>query len=376
MTGAVFMPLVPGSVFAASKKSGRRVILVELAGANDGLNTLIPFTDHRYSELRPKIGLGADKITRLTSEFAINSALDTVMPAWEKSELAFIHGLGYPSPSHSHFKSMAIWETGSDGNRQRRDGWITHDIEHAYAARSVDAHGISLGGGMGVFSGAGGSWLSMQSIDQYLGRQVKDPGVTASNNAALATVLEQTAVLSSSLQRISKKLSGARHRSRIRGEGLSQQMNHVVNLINAGIDVPVIKVTLGGFDTHENQQYRHTNLMVQLGRALAGLRKELIKSDEWQNTTVVTYSEFGRRAHENLSGGTDHGTAAAHFVMGGALAGGLYGDAPDLGDLVDGDLKFTMDYRALYNELLGSALGLSDNRFASFEDARLRRLLG
>ena len=147
-------------------------------------------------------------------------------------------------------------------------------------------------------------------------------------------------------------------------------------MVHAGVDSPVYKVSLGGFDTHENQIGRHTNLLAELGSALAGFRKELKGSGEWENTLIVTYSEFGRRARENLSGGTDHGTAAPHFISGGGVEGGFYGDAPDLGDLIDDDLQFTMDYRSVYAELLGNWLEIDGHKFVQYQDERLARLLG
>ncbi len=369
--------LLPLSTYTAARlngHNGRRIILLELAGANDGLNTLVPWSDDRYHELRPTIGLGKKQIIQLTDDFAFHAGLKELMPVWEAGQLAMVHGLGYPSPNRSHFKSIALWETGGDGEQQRRDGWVTHDIEHAYAMGQVDAHGIALGGGMGVFSNAAGNWLSMSTADQYTG--VGAPGITTAqnNNPAMQALLESASMLQSSLDQLSTKMTGLRKRVTIPGRALSQQMSHAVNLINAGVEAPVIKLSLGGFDTHEGQLYRHNNLLKQAAVAISGLRTELLKSGEWDNTLLVTYSEFGRRANENRSGGTDHGTAAAHLIAGGLVEGGLYGDMPDLGKLLNGDLQYTMDYRAIYSSLLSDWLQLPSDRFAQFNDTRLNKL--
>ncbi|MEM7257539.1 MAG: hypothetical protein AAF404_09140 [Pseudomonadota bacterium] len=160
---ATLLPLSPYLAANANGYHGRRIILLELAGANDGLNTLVPWSDQRYYSLRPTIGLKQNKIIKLNDDFALHAALQPMMPLWESGELAVIHGLGYPQPNRSHFKSIALWETGGDGNQQRRDGWVTHDVEHALAINKIDAHGIALGGGMGVFSNAAGNWLSMST---------------------------------------------------------------------------------------------------------------------------------------------------------------------------------------------------------------------
>lgn len=376
---AVCLPVIP-NVFAADiNRVGRRLVLVELAGANDGLNTLVPYSDERYAELRPSLALKPVDLISIDSDFALNSAMSGLMDVWEEGEMAAIHGLGYPQPNRSHFKSMAIWETGGDGHRQQRNGWMTHAVEHAFASKQVDAHGISFGGGMSVFSSDSGNWLSLNTARQLLASvQPANQSFetdTSQNNAALESVIERTMQLQSSLDKFRHKLENSKYRSRIAGGRLAKQLNHVVNLINAGIETPVYKVSLGGFDTHENQQRRHSRLLNELGASLAGFKQELQKTGEWDNTVVMTYSEFGRRARENLSGGTDHGTAAPHFVTGGAVRGGLYGKAPDLGDLDNDDLKHTMDYRSLYAAMLENWLQVGNSKFNQYQDTRLRGLL-
>ncbi len=373
---AALLPLLPFAQSRASSFNGRRVILLELAGANDGLNTLVPYSDDRYYRLRPTIGLSAKQLVNLNDDFALHNGLSDIMPLWDNGELAAVHGLGYPAPNRSHFKSIALWETGGDGNRSQRSGWSTHDVEHAYASTELDAHGIALGGGMGIFSNAQGNWLSMSTADQYTNLSTPQITTATSNNTAMAMLLDNAKVLQTSLDRLSTKMTGLRKRVNIPGGALSKQMTHAVNIINAGIDVPVIKISLGGFDTHENQLYRHNGLLKQAASAISGLRKELIKSGEWQNTLLITYSEFGRRASENRSGGTDHGTAAAHFIAGGNLNGGLYGEHPDLGQLEDGDLQHSMDYRALYSCVLSDWLNLPTDRFENYSDSRLMQLIG
>ncbi len=371
---AALLPLLPFSVSRARGYNGRRVILLELAGANDGLNTLVPYADERYYALRPTIGLKQNQLLTLNDNFGVNGSLQEIMPLWETGELAAIHGLGYPLPNRSHFKSIALWETGGDGTRSQRDGWATHDVEHAYASSEVDAHGIALGGGMGVFSNAEGNWLSMSTADQYANLSTPQVTDTENNNSAMTMLLDNARVLQSSLNRLSTKISGLRKRVNIPGGALSQQMTHAVNIINAGVEVPVIKISLGGFDTHENQIARHKRLLVQAAKAIHGLKTELTRSGEWQNTLLITYSEFGRRAAENRSGGTDHGTAAAHFVAGGSINGGLYGDHPELAALDDGDLQHTMDYRAMYSTILSDWLALPSDRFSEYKDHRLNGL--
>lgn len=376
---SALLPVLPAALSQAGslhgQAHGRRVILLELSGANDGLNTLVPYSDERYHELRPTLGLKPGQLITLDNNFALHQGLQKMLPLWESGELALVHGLGYPAPNRSHFKSIALWETGGDGTTQNRDGWATHDIEHAYASNEIDAHGIVLGGGMGIFSSAEGNWLSMSSADQF--SDIKTPSIAdgATVNPAMEMLIANARVLQTSLSRMSGKIKNNRNRVNIPGGVLSQQMTHAINIINAGVNVPVIKLRLGGFDTHENQLGRHNSLLSQAATAISALQRELKKSGQWHNTVLVTYSEFGRRAAENKSGGTDHGTASAHLITGGGIKGGFYGHSPDLGALVDGDLQYTMDYRAVYSRLLSDWLQLPTDSFTSYSDSRLDGLL-
>jgi len=379
LSGLTVLPVAPKLARANTSlldTSHKRVILLELSGANDGLNTIVPFKDDRYHKLRPSIGLKSADIISLDDYFGFNNALSELMPLWENGDMAVVHGLGYPNPNRSHFTSIALWETGGDGNRQRRDGWITHDIEHAYAISNIDAHGISLGGGMGVFESNAGNWLSMKTASQFAGKSMDSPSSNEQHkNKAIELLLDRAATLNASIDQIANKVENNPHPVRPAGGGsFYAQIAHAVNLINSGIDAPVLKISLGGFDTHENQPGRHTGLLKQLAKGAGTLQKELTKTDNWNNTVVVSYSEFGRRAAQNQSNGTDHGTAAAHFVFGGNISGGFHGQHPDLGQLKDGDLQFTMDYRALYSSVLGDWLNLPDNAFKQYRTNDLSNL--
>lgn len=372
--GVTVLPLAPGTSLATS--SNKRVILLELSGANDGLNTIAPYKDDRYHELRPTIGLKKNNVISIDDDFGFNNALQNLMPVWEKGNMAVVHGLGYPNPNRSHFKSIALWETGSDGNRTRRNGWITHDIEHAHAMSQVDAHGISLGGGIDVFSSSGGNWLTMRTAGQFAGRDMQTPSNTdQQQNPMMNLLLDRAATLSASVEQIASKVENNPYPVKPIGGGpFNAQIAHVINLINSGVDAPVLKITLPGFDTHENQPHRHATLLKQLAAGAARLQNELTKTDNWNNTLVMSYSEFGRRASQNRSNGTDHGTASAHFMFGGSVTGGFHGQHPDLGQLVSGDLQYTMDYRALYSSVISDWLKLPSNAFGQFKTDKLNSL--
>ena len=373
------IPLAPLELAAASTRNGRRLILVELSGANDGLNTLVPIKDERYRELRPKIGLLKHEVFDLGQGLALHSAMKKLDAAWQAGDMAVLQGLGYPGQNRSHFKSIAIWETGGDGNKSVKTGWLTEDIEGVAGAEQLDAHGISLDGGMGVFASPSGVWLSMTSMAQFsnLRTKVETIKTVDSKNPALSLVLDRGRALDASMRSISKKIGNSRYQSpmRINAGDFGKQVSMAASLIDAGIDAPVLKLKINGFDTHENQAWRHRALLRNLAKGLSGLRKALKRSGHWEDTLVMTYSEFGRRALENESGGTDHGTAAPHFLMSGALDGGIWGIHPDLGDINEGDVSYTMDYRVVYDRVLADWFSLDQNRFSKFRSDSLERLL-
>ena len=373
------IPLAPLELAAASTRNGRRLILVELSGANDGLNTLVPIKDERYRELRPKIGLLKHEVFDLGQGLALHSAMKPLDAAWQAGDMAVLQGLGYPGQNRSHFKSIAIWETGGDGNKSGKTGWLTEDIEGVAGAEQLDAHGISLDGGMGVFASPSGVWLSMTSMAQFsnLRTKVETIKTVDSKNPALSLVLDRGRALDASMRSISKKIGNSRYQSpmQINAGDFGKQVSMAASLIDAGIDAPVLKLKINGFDTHDNQAWRHRALLRNLAKGLSGLRKALKRSGHWEDTLVMTYSEFGRRALENESGGTDHGTAAPHFLMSGALDGGIWGIHPDLGDINEGDVSYTMDYRVVYDRVLADWFSLDQNRFSKFRSDSLERLL-
>ena len=369
LAAGIAIPLAPISISAASIKSGKRLILVELSGANDGLNTVIPIKDERYGELRQRIKIDRSKAFNLGNGLVLNNAMRSLDGALQAGDLAIMQGLGYPGQNRSHFKSIALWETGGDGTKSGKNGWLTEDIEQMTGSEQLDAHGISLDGGMGIFASPSGVWLSMTSLGQFstLQNKLAIPNQTQTNNPALSFVLDRGQALNSSMQSISSKISRLRNKNlNINAGDFGKQASMAAYLIDAGISAPVLKLKIGSFDTHENQTWRHRKLLQDLSKGLSGLRRALKQSGHWENTLIMTYSEFGRRAKENESGGTDHGTAAPHFLMSGSLEGGLWGIHPDLGKLKDGDVQFTTDYRVVYDKILSDWFGLKENRFKNF----------
>ena len=366
---------------------GRRLVLVELGGANDGLNTLVPWRDERYRALRPTLALGADELIGLDGlriepsagarggvgdAPALHGALAPLVPLLERGELAVVQGLGYPAPNRSHFSSVRLWETGGDGRAgPGPDGWATHDLEHRLGRPVADAHGIGLDGAAGPLESDTGRWLTTRSAASLGELAVPVPAAREHANAAVAAMAARVHRLDATLERLAGKVRAAPGVEPLEGGALGARLTEVLRLVVAGVDAPLYHVRLGGFDTHENQRGRHARLLEELATAVAALRDALVAAGEWERTLVLTYSEFGRRAAENGAGGTDHGTAAPHLLAGGALGTdrAVLGLAPDLGALdAEGDPAATLDYRALYDRTLAGWFGIDDNRFRAFRD--------
>jgi len=355
--------------------SGRRLVLVELTGANDGLNTLVPFNNDYYHRLRPSIGLNKNDVLAIDDQMAFHSGLKPLMRLWDKGELAWVQGLGYPQPNRSHFASIALWESGGDGIRAGSNGWLTHDIEHQLGRVVNDAHGISLKGDLSLFSSVSGRWMSLESTSQIDSSSAALPEGGKQFNKTLDLVAGKMQELHHTLDSLSNKLRKVPTIKTLPGGEFGVQLAQVLQLIQAGVDTPVYRVQLGGFDTHDYQLGRHARLLKRLSGAINGFARALQSDGEWGNTLVMTYSEFGRRAAENLSAGTDHGTAAPHLLAGGRVRGGLYGEAPDLSKLIDGDLVHSMDYRSLYERVLKDWFDIEENRYAEYSTAELQELL-
>jgi uncharacterized protein (DUF1501 family) len=338
-----------GRSFAAApaRRTARTLVLIELNGGNDGLNTLVPFRDAAYARLRPRLALPIDQLWRLNDQLGLHAALAPLKPIWDAQEMAVVNGVGYPAPNRSHFRSIEIWNGGTDSAKVAANGWLAR-VPGALKSGVVD--GVVLGGAVGPLSGPALRTIQMQSPAKFLRKSsALADGADEASNPALSHVLEVRHGVQSAAEQIRARLAGTPQPTvKFPRSPLGKQLAVAARLLAAGLDMPVIKVSHSGFDTHASQLGKHARLLGGLAEAVAALRTALIASGRWRDTLICTYAEFGRRPAENGSRGTDHGTAAPHFMWGGGVKGGLYGAQPSLTDLAGGDLKHAVDYRRLY----------------------------
>jgi uncharacterized protein (DUF1501 family) len=366
--GITSLPMIATPHFLAAAGQtptvGKTLILIELAGGYDGLNTVVPITDPAYRNLRPEIGIAKADGLRLDQDTALHGEMQEFAKLWEDGALQIVEGVGYPNPNRSHFRSIEIWNSGLGADGLTRDGWIANAFSQGREPTPADVSGLVLGGDMGPLAGDG-RFSAMRDEETFLNTIENLPGIRHAvrpdtNQSPLDHVLRTYDSAQITGDVIARKLERASLRAFDFPEtDLGNQLKTAARLLEAGVEVPVLKVVQGGYDTHDNQPGEHALLLGDLSASLGAFSTAMRQIGLWNDLTVVTYSEFGRTARENGSFGTDHGTAAPVFVAGGQVQGGFGGGRVSLDQLIDDDLLHTTDYRRLYAGLLKDIWGIA-----------------
>jgi uncharacterized protein (DUF1501 family) len=351
------------------------LVMIQLAGGNDGLRTVIPLQDPKLHDLRPKLAdMSVGQALPITNDFGLNQNLKGIKSLWDQGKVAVVEGVGYPTPTFSHFESIRIWETG-DPTRRQVDGWLGRTLAQAYdsfghpltgcACGATDVPGalrdlqatLTVINNQKQFGFTGGS-----EVEAAVGALYKaTPGIYgALFDTAIATARETINTLRSSEAAYQSKAQYSDNAKLVYSSKnqLAAALQLAAELITTGTGVKLLHVTLGGFDTHYTELNRHDDLMGYLDQAVSAFYQDLNAHGVADKVLVATWSEFGRRPKENASGGTDHGAAAPVLLIGNPVKGGIYGQAPSLTDLdPTGNLKFSVDFRSIYQEILGGHLG-------------------
>lgn len=343
----------------------RTLVIVQLSGGNDGLNTVIPYRDPRYREYRHDIAIPAGTELPLDSRLALHPSLPWFQQQWTAGRLAIVEAVGYPSASRSHFESTAIWQTADTG--AMAEGWLGRALQGS----SQDVPAISIGrqtAGEVVASGLAAP--SFSSIDQY---QIATGPNRYNPASALITMYDQyppsapyAALLDETMQEVYRSTRSLQQvhaaytpMATYPQNSFASGLRVLAEAINANLGLRVGHVSLGGFDTHDSEVLGQAPLLATLNNGLEAFFADLAAHGRGDNVVVMIWTEFGRRVKENGSGGTDHGKANALYLLGTPIAGGrTYGDPVDLNVLDDGDLKFHTDFRSVYATLLNDWLGV------------------
>ena len=355
----------------------KKLVVIQLSGGNDGLNTLIPYRNDLYYSNRPGISIPKNRLIDMNGELGLNENLSPLKALYDKGYLSIINNVGYPNPNRSHFRSTDIWHTASNASEYLDSGWMGRYIDQ-YGKKPYT--GIEVDDSLSLI-------LKGRTINGVATKDAKK----MFNNAKtpfFSKVLEtqtETHLSEHNLGYLYKTMVGAKSSSKYIYETsktststksypnnpFAKQLKTTAEFINSKLETKVYYVSMGGFDTHANQANRQSRLLKTYSEAMDVFVKDLEASDSFKDTLILTFSEFGRRVQQNAAGGTDHGAANNLFVIGKNLKKpGLYNDSPDLTNLdKNGDLKYTIDFRSVYATLLDQWLDASHSKVlgSSFE---------
>ena len=348
--------------------SGNKVVVViQLSGGNDGLNTVIPVRNDIYYKERPKLGIEKDKSLLITDEVGLNPALTAFKDLYDDGSLAIMNSVGYPNPDRSHFRSMDIWQSASASNEYVYTGWLGRYLDAqckgcdkptqamemddvlSMALKGEESKGLAFKDPKRLFNTATGKYFKDLGQDHQHGEETID---------YLYKTMSETL---SSAEYIYQQSKAHPSSETYPTTELGKDLKTIASLIFSDINTKVYYVSLGSFDTHVNQDNQQKRLFTELNDAVKAFSTDLKKNNRFQDVIVMTFSEFGRRVSQNASGGTDHGTANnMFFVSGGLKEKGLLNAMPDLSDLSEGDLKHKVDFKNVYATVLNKWLGAND----------------
>ena len=378
------------AIQTSTGKDGTILVVLQMAGGNDGINTVVPYSSDYYRHARPRIGLPADKILKLTDQIGFHPAMTGFKDLYDSGNLSVVQGVGYPNPNRSHFRSTEIWQTASDADKFEKYGWIGRYFDNDCSG-SDPAVGVAIEGQMPqsfyAHSSKGicvtnpqnyrfmpgdhprpgqpdmveASYEKLNDIDTTPADQNSGGSIGMLASAMPMTggravdFIERTAldaqVSSEEIRNIAAKVQ---NQAQYPGSQLGTSLKLVAKLIGGGLPTRIYYVSQGGYDTHTNQIATQQRLLGDLGDSMKAFMDDLKAQGNMQRVLVMTFSEFGRRVSENANGGTDHGAAAPMFIIGNKVNAGLLGAYPSLApqDLFEGDIKYNVDFRSVYAAVL------------------------
>lgn len=343
-------------------RSGKILVVVQLSGGNDGLNTIVPYQNDIYYKSRPILGIKSSEVLKVSDEMGFNPALQSLQGLYDQGFLSIVNSVGYPNPDRSHFRSMDIWHTASNSDEYLSTGWLGRYLDSncptPYHALEVD-DSLSLalkGASRNGFAASNPEQLKRATGNRFLkslGENVQ-PDHHEENVAYLYKVMVETQQSADYLYEQSRV-----HRSRVTypANAFGKDLKTIAELITADTDTKIYYVSLSGFDTHANQKNQQERLLQAYADGMKAFVEDLQQNGLFDDVLIMTFSEFGRRVEQNASNGTDHGTANNLFLIGGKLQKpGFFNGVPNLTNLDEGDLKYEIDFRNIYASVLNNWL--------------------
>ena len=366
----VFRRAVASSMLESSSYSSpyqnRTLIIIQMAGGNDGLNTVIPYTDSKYYDHRSYLAVSDEDVLDLNGELGLHPVLGKMKLLWDQGLLAVVQGVGYENQSYSHFESMHIWQT-ADNKGKLEEGWLGRYFESLKGMEDNIFQGLAVGKLMPYeCSNLNAPIPVVSSIDKY-----RLEGSTQQRSEALLKLYSSSplgapygVLLDNTIEAVYKSSEALQtadnnYQSDIQypETSLSKSLKVLAEAIIGDLGVRVGHVKIGGFDTHSDQIVEQPDLLQEMSEAIYAFYEDLKAAGRDQDVLIMTWSEFGRRVKSNGSGGTDHGAAAPMFLIGSPVVGGIYGENPNLRNLDKDNLRFTTDFRSVYSTVLEEWLG-------------------
>lgn len=357
--GALMLPQFLNALggYGNLQTGSEAVVFIQLSGGNDGLNTFIPYIDPLYFENRPKIALSKNEVIGKNKGMAFHPALKGFAQIQDAGDLTVLQNVGYPSPNRSHFRSREIWQTASSTQEYLSDGWLGRYLD-LHCKEHQPTAGINLDAIDNLaLKGQVPNSLTVKNPGRFKLRNEVTSATELSDNPQLDFVRKIATSITEGSEAIQDALAKAKKEEGYPKSGLAKKLSWIARLIKGQLNTKVYYTSLGGFDTHDYQLNKHERQLAELNDAVHAFYKDLKKANLLSSISIVVFSEFGRRVADN-GRGTDHGTAAPMFIIGGNNQGLVIGDNPNLSDLDNGDLKYKIDFRSVYAALLENKLGL------------------
>lgn len=368
LSAGVPQVLLGASARTQLNRDDKILIVIQLSGGNDGLNTVVPYSNDEYYKNRFTLAVEKNQVSKINDEVGFHPSLSGYAKLLEDQKLSVIQGVGYPNPNRSHFQSMDLWHTAHRSQESERLGWLGRVVDDRLGG---DLAALHYGAEKQPLALATRTHpvASIQSLDQFRLNGSVDTGLARSirrdienprkeKNELLGFIHESASVALKTSQRLENVLDDKTANDAFPRTPLGQKLAAVSQLIESGLPTRIYYVTHDGFDTHANQAAAHASLLKELGDATSALMDDLQKKGHGDRTALMTFSEFGRRVRENASRGTDHGTAAPLFLAGNKVKAGAFNTHPIMTDLDEGDLKHSIDYRSVYATVMEKWLGI------------------
>ncbi len=343
------------------------LVVCQLSGGNDGLNTVVPYSDALYYKYRPSLAHQENVVLKLNESLGFHPSMKGMHTLYKEGKVAVVTNVGYPKPNRSHFKSMDIWQSASPDDKMKH-GWIGRHFDIAMKNQPpnpIVALGLSTEKPLSLV-GENASipcFASLTDVQNMLGdanseKLLRDiQGMDAMSGSPTRVVQQANKSALDAMSILSKQLSKFTPKQAYGDDNFGKGFKQISQLIGASPATRVVYFSAGGFDTHSRQVDTHAKLLENFSNAVTSFQREMEALGKADKVVVLVFSEFGRRVSENASQGTDHGAAAPMFLIGGKVKGGIHGSKPDLTDLQDGDLKYKIDFREVYASTLDNWVG-------------------